>query len=186
MARVTSQQTRRFLLVTGDPLDPDSLPERVQLYDENGEPLSIPLGHRRVVSLTTADLDPAADTGKFETRKAGEGESGTWDMGVGVLLTRIVVDKPCRVRLYTQPAKRDADVDRDRFTDPMDYPEPAATPNHGCLSEFLLLTQLVLENIPADYLVSGGGEASIYYRIDNYDLTAGPVTVSLTIKDVEQ
>jgi hypothetical protein len=139
-----------------------------------------------VVTKTTASLAAAADTGKLSTRKPGGGESGNWDMGVGVLLTKIIVDKPCRVRLYTQPSKRDADVNRDRYTDPMDYGGLDAVPNHGCLAEFLLLTQLVLENIPADYVVSGGGEPTIYYRIDNFDLTAGPVTVSLTIKDVEQ
>jgi hypothetical protein len=172
--------------VTGEVVDPYDLPEKVELFSEEGESLNIPIGHRRETVLTTDSLDPAADTGKFDTREAGEGESGVWDMGVGVMLTRIVVDKPCRVRFYTQASKRDADVDRDRFTDPMDYPEPAATPNHGCLSEFLFLTFLVLENIPADYLVSAAGDSNIYYRIDNYDLTAGAVTVTLTIKDVEQ
>lgn len=187
MTRVTSQRTRQFLLVTGEPLDPDDLPERIQLYSETGDPLSIPIGHRRQAELITASLTAAVDTGKLETREAGGGESGAWDMGTGVLLTKIVVDKACRVRFYTSPTKQLADVDRDRFTDPMDYPDGKDTrPNHGCLAEFLLLTQLTLEDIPADYLYSGGGEATIYYRIDNYDLTDGAITVELTIKDVEQ
>lgn len=186
MTRVTSQRTRQFLLVTGEPLDPDNLPEKVQLYSDTGEPLSIPIGHRRTVSKTTAVLAPALDLGKIETRKPGGGESGVWDMGIGVMLTKIVVNQPCRVRLYTSASNRDADVDRDRFTDPKDYGGPDLNPDHGCLSEFLLLTFFSLENIPADYVVSAAGDSNIYYRIDNFDLSAGAVTVTLTIKDVEQ
>ena len=186
MPRVTSQKTRQALLVTGPALDPDLIPERLQLYDANGEALSIPIGHRRTTIITTEELSAADDTGKLETREAGGREADAWAMGVGVMLSRIQVDKACRVRFYTSSSKRDADADRDRFTDPMDYPEPAATPNHGCLAEFLLLTIGDLENIPADYLVSAAGDANIYYIIDNYDLTAGAVTVTLTIKDVEQ
>lgn len=186
MTRVTSQRTRQFLLVTGEPLDPENLPEKVQLYSETGEPLSIPLSHRRVVTKTTAVLAGAPDLGNIYNRKPGGGESGVWPMGVGVMLTKIEVTKPCRVRLYTSADKRDADVDRDRYTDPKDYGGTDAVPDHGCLSEFLLLTISSLENIPADYVVSAAGDADIYYRIDNFDLTAGAVTVSLTIKDVEQ
>jgi len=172
--------------VTGDPLDPDELPDRIQLFSTEGDPLSIPIGHRRDVSVTTDILGPAEDTGKLETREPGEGESGIWNVGAGVLLTKIQVSRAARVRLYTSAGKRDADVDRDRFTDPMDYPEPNLTPDHGCLAEFLFLSFLSMENIPSDYLFSAAADTNIYYRIDNYDLTAGPVTVTMTIKDVEQ
>lgn len=172
--------------MTGDPLDPDELPDRIQLFSTEGDPLSIPIGHRRVSEFTTDILGPAEDTGKVDTREPGEGESGVAGIGAGVLLTKIQVSRPARVRLYTSPAKRDADVDRDRFTDPMDYPEPNMTPDHGCLAEFLFISFTSMENIPADYLFSGGAETDLYYRVDNFDLTAGPVTVTLTIKDVEQ
>lgn len=172
--------------MTGEPLDPEDLPERIQLFSSEGDPLSIPIGHRRVAEFTTDILGPAEDTGKLETREPGEGESGTAAIGAGVLLTKIQVSRPARVRLYTSMSKRDADVDRDRFTDPMDYPEPNLTPDHGCLAEFLFLSFLSIENIPSDYLFTAAADADISYRVDNYDLTAGPVTVTLTIKDVEQ
>lgn len=186
MPRVTQQRTRQVLLVTGEPLDPYLLPEKLQVYSEEGEPLSIPIGHRREVTMATEPLAAATDTGKLSNRLAGGGESGEWEIGVGVLLTKIEVNRPCRVRFYTSPEKRDADVERDRFTDPMDYGGLNAVPDHGCLSEFLLLTIFSLESIPADYLFSGGGEELIYYNIENYDLTAGAVSVTLAIKDVEQ
>jgi len=186
MPRVTQQKTRQALLVTGATLDPAILPEKIEIYDDEGNALNIPKGARREVIITTASLDEAEDTGKLDTRAPGEGESGTAEVGVGVMLTKLTVNRASRVRFYTSEAKRDADILRDRFTDPMDYPETNATIDHGCLAEFLLLTTLSLDNIPADYLVGEPGTGDIYYRIDNFDLVAGAVTVTLTVKDVEQ
>lgn len=186
MTRVTQQRTRQALLVTGEPLDILELPERIQLFNELGQPLSIPIGLRREVELTTEELSAADDTGKLATREAGGRESGAWAMGIGVMMSAIAVSRPCRVRFYVDEASRDFDADRDRFTDPMDYPEVGLTPDHGCLSEFLFLSFLFMKSIPADYLVSGGGEPQIYYNIENYDLDDGPVIVNLTIKDIEQ
>jgi hypothetical protein len=48
-----------------------------------------------------------------------------------------------------------------------------------------MISPLTLDNIPADYLFSGVGDDDIYYRIENYDLTAGTVAVTLTVKDLE-
>lgn len=132
---------------------------------------------RRTTAKTTASLVAAADTGNVATRLAGGGESGTWVIGPGTLLTKIVATKACRVRLYTSTVKRTADISRDRFTDP--------TGDHGCLAEFLLISTLSMDNIPADYLASGNADSDIFYRIENYDITAGAVTVTLTVKDVE-
>jgi len=186
MPRVTQQKTRQALLVTGATLDPAILPEKIELFNEDGEALNIPKGARREVIIETEELTEADDTGKLETRAPGGGESGAAEIGVGTLLTKISVDRACRVRLYTSAAKRDADILRDRSADPMDYPEMGATIDHGCLAEFLLLTTLSLDNIPADYLVGDAGTGDVYYRIDNFDLVAGIVTVTLTVKDVEQ
>lgn len=187
MPRVTDQRTRQFLLVTGEELDPSELPEKIEIYDVDGTSLSIPRGGRRTVSVTTASLAEAEDTGRLASRLGGGGESGLLNLDAkGAILQYIEVDKPCRVRLYVSAAKRDADVDRDRFTDPTDRDGISTTPDHGCLSEFLLLTVLSLENIPADYLRTAVTDTLLYYRIENYDLSAGAVTVTLTIKDVEQ
>ena len=184
--RVTQQKTRQALLTVGVDLDPNELPEKLQLFNDLGEPLSIPIGHRRIVTFTTASLLAAEDTGDPETREPGGGESGSIELAAGVLLTHITVDKPARVRFYASAAYRDADELRLRTQDPKDYPERDAAIDHGCLSEFLLISVLDLENIPADYLASADGLSLIYYRVDNFDLTDGTVTVDLTIKDVEQ
>lgn len=190
--RITNKRIRQFLLTTGETVDPNTVPDTIQMYNSDGSPFNLDAvmalnSGRRNVVITTGSLTAAADTGKVSTRLAGGGSSGTVDLSVGALLTKIAVSKPSRVRLYTTAAHRDADIARNRFTDPMDFGGVGATPNHGCLTEFLLLTTLALENIPADYLYSAAaGDDNIYYRIDNYDLTAGPVTVTLTIKDVER
>lgn len=132
---------------------------------------------RRTTAKTTASLAGATDTGSVATRLAGGSEVGTWVIGPGTLLTKIATSKACRVRLYTSTTKRTADISRDRFTDP--------SGDHGCLAEFLLISTLSMDNIPADYLASGSGDSNIYYAIENYDITAGAVTVTLTVKDVE-
>ena len=185
MPRVRNQKTRQMLLVTGATLDPEELPEKLELYNADGEALNIPKGARREVIVTTSSLDAAEDTGKLDTRAPGEGESGVAEVGAGTMLTHISVNRAARVRFYTSAAKRDADELRDRFTDPMDFPETNLSIDHGCLAEFLLLTTLSLDNIPADYL-QGDPSGDVYYRIDNFDLVADVVTVTLTVKDVEQ
>jgi hypothetical protein len=132
---------------------------------------------RRTAAKTTGSLAAATDTGDPTTRLAGGGESGVWTLGIGVLLMKITVDRASRIRLYTTAAKRDADISRTRFIDP--------TGDHGCVSEFLLISILSMDNIPADYVFSGAGDTSIYYRIENYSLSAGSVTATVTVKDVE-
>lgn len=186
MPRVTQQKTRQALLVVGDPSDSNLLPEKLELFDEFGNALSIPFGHRRDLSFATAVLDAAADTRLVRTRKPGEGESGDIEINAGVMLTHIAVSQSARVRFYTSADKRDADVLRNRYTDPMDYPVKGMNTDHGCLSEFLLITTLEMDNIPADYLHSEDGGKDIYWRVDNFDLEDGAITVDITIKDVEQ
>lgn len=189
--RITNKRIRQFLLTTGDPIDPDTLPDTVQLYAEDGTPFNLPAvmalnTARRVLTITTAALTAAANTGLLSTRRRGGGESGAVDIAVAAVLLRIAVDRPCRVRFYTTAAKRDADLLRDRYTDPRDVGGRGMNEDHGCLSEFLLLTTLAMDNIPPDYLYSEvPGASTIYYRIDNYDLAAGPVNVTLTVKDIE-
>jgi hypothetical protein len=186
MPRITSQKTRQVLLVTGTSLDPNELPEKLEIYNSEGDPLSIPRGGRRIVPKVTSVLAAAVDTGKLITRAPGGGESGSIDFdSMGMLLTGISVSQACRVRLYDSAAHRDADVLRDRYTDPVDRGGLGATPNHGCLTEFLLLTTLSLVNVPADYLQVATGDTQLYYRIDNFDLAAGAITVNFTVRDVE-
>jgi len=187
MPRVTDQRTRQFLLVTGEEVDPSELPEKIEIYDIDGAALSIPRGGRRTLTIVTEVLDEAIDTGRISSRLPGGQESGVLNLDAhAVMFTHIVVDKPCRLRLYTVAAKRDADIDRDRETDPMDRDGLNTVPDHGCISEFICITTMELENIPADYLRTADlTNTLIYYQIDNYDLTSGAVTVQLTVKDME-
>lgn len=187
MPRVTQQRTRQFLLSTGTEVDPAELPEKLEIFDSDGISLSIPRGGRRTISVVTASLAAAVDTGRLDTRAAGGGESGVLDMDAkAALLMKIATNKPCRIRVYTTAAQRTADLARDRYTDPMDLGGLGQAPNHGCLTEFLLLTTLSVINIPADLLQEATGDTVLYYRIENFDLSAGAVTVTFTIKDVEQ
>jgi hypothetical protein len=39
--RVTQQRTRQMLLVLGNPLDPDLLPEQLELFDVDGNPIDL-------------------------------------------------------------------------------------------------------------------------------------------------
>lgn len=183
--RVTSQKTRQFLLVTGDPLDPDELPEKLQLFDEDGLAISFGGSIRRDIVKSTGVLSAAADTGKLDTRLHGGQDSDAMDISKGFLLMKAVANRPCRIRFYTTSAHRDADLARDRFTDPMDFGGPNAVPNHGVTSELLLLSSLTQDVTPAHYIWAEDGTSTIYYTIDNYDLAAGVVTLTLTIKDVE-
>lgn len=188
MTRVESQKTRQFLLTTGDPLDPNELPERVQLFNEEGNPLDIPRGSRRTLDpIVTAALAAAVDTGNLNTRLAGGGESGSLTLAPGFFLLKAVVNRRCRIRFYTSAAKRDADVARDRFTDPMNRGGVNAVPDHGCTSELLIMDASYTQEVTPPHLIySGDGGATVYYRIDSYSTTAGTVSVTLTIKDVEQ
>lgn len=55
MPRVTSQKTRQMLLVTGDPLDANELPEKVQLYRCALQNLCLPHARRLRASEASDD-----------------------------------------------------------------------------------------------------------------------------------
>lgn len=101
MPRITSQKTRQMLLVSGDPLNPDELPEKVQLFNDQGEPLMIGLqGVRSTVSHTTFSL------------LTGQTEVGGFVVFPGWRCIQLKTSRPARVRLYPTAAKRDADLSR--------------------------------------------------------------------------
>lgn len=188
MPRITSQKTRQFLLVTGDPLDPDELPEKMQLFDADGHSIADNFGGtaRRDLVIDTGVLAAAVDTGNINDRQGGGGISGQVDIGKGVMLLRAVTNRPCRLRFYTTAAHRDDDITRDRFTDPNNFGNvPNSRPNHGNTSELLLLSSLTQDVTPAHYIWPGDSGNTVYFRIANYDIAAGAVALTLTIKDVE-
>lgn len=133
------------------------------------------------VPLVTANLAPAA------------GQSGLLTIGAGYRVLRVFSDRICRIRFYSTPAKRDADIARPLTTEPPDYPAPAASPNHGCmLEENLVAANLSAGSYVQDFapnVVGSSGEVprsnDIAYRIDNTDIAAHVINLTFTIQSLE-
>ena len=89
-------------------------------------------------------------------------------------LLQITTNYPCRVRLYTSTAKRDADITRPIGTDP--------TGNHGLLFEFISSTELLSADLSP--LVDGFADtAAIPYSLTN--LSGATQTISVTLNHVK-
>jgi hypothetical protein len=101
LPRITSQKLRKMILTKEDPLVPGELPEKLALFNEEGEPLMIGLqGVRASFDHTTSAL------------AEGAMEAGTITAFPGWRVIRLETNRPARVRLYPTSAQRDADVDR--------------------------------------------------------------------------
>ena len=162
MTRVSSQKIRQAVLVTGDPLDPNTLPEKIQLFNELGEPLMLGGGFARHDEVdTTGLLIPNAT------------ESRTIELYPSVRLYKIATNRPARVRMYPTAAMRDADLPRGIGTAPKG--------NHGRLLEVVTDTPDLLELIlsPAvDVTSIDAFNSNFYVSVTNMDLVAGPVVVT--------
>lgn len=89
-------------------------------------------------------------------------------------LLHITTSHPCRVRLYTSTAKRDADLTRPIGTDPEG--------NHGLMFEFISTTELLSADLSP--LVDGFSDsATIPYSITN--LSNEIQTISVTLNHVK-
>lgn len=128
MPRVHSQKVRQAVLVTGDPVEPNELPEKLQLFNELGEPLMLGGGFARHEQTdTTAVL------------VGGATESRTLTLYPSVRLFKMGTNRPARVRMYPTAAMRDADLYRPIGQKP--------SGNHGRLLEVVTgagLLELVL------------------------------------------
>lgn len=161
MARVTQQRTRQALLVTGDPLDPFLVPEKLQLFNELGEPLMLGGGFARHELIdNTAVL------------VSGAVEQGVVELYPSVRLYKIITNRPARVRLYPTAAMRDADISRSVGIKP--------TGNHGRLLEVVTtisLLELILS--PAVDITSVDPFSSDFYTsVTNRDTVSGAVAVT--------
>lgn len=161
MARVSSQKTRQMILVTGDPVDPNALPEKLQLFNELGEPLMLGGGFaRREQEEVTGLLDQ------------GEVETSTVVFYPSVRLFRIATNRPARVRLYPTAALRDADLAR-----PLGVKPPT---NSGRLLEVVTafgLLDLILS--PAVDITSVDAfNAEFFASVTNLDSVSGGVAVT--------
>lgn len=161
MTRVSSQKVRQAVLVTGDPLDPNTLPEKIMLFNELGEPLMLGGGFaRHDQEDVTGLLPPDAK------------ETSTVTLYPSVRLYKISTNRPARVRMYPTADMRDADLFRPIGTTPRG--------NHGRLLEVVTATDL-LELIlsPAVDITSVDAfNSDFYVSVTNLDLVAGPVVVT--------
>jgi len=162
MARVTQQRTRQMLLTSGDPQDPNLLPEKLQLFNELGEPLMIGGGFstRVIKTENTAVLN------------AGSTETDTLELYPSVRLYKIATNRPARVRLYPTSATRDADITRSIGIKPQG--------NHGRLLEvvtYVGLLELILS--PAvDMTSQDAFDSNFYSTVTNLGLTANSISVT--------
>lgn len=161
MARVTSQKTRQAVLVTGDPLEVGILPEKLQLFNELGQPLMI-----------------GVDAGRFETENSvgpilpGAVELDTVELYPSVRLYKIATDRPARVRLYPTESFRLSDISRSIGTRPRG--------NNGRLLEVVTTSEMLeLTLSPVVDLVSNDPDSSIFYAtITNLDSVEGDVVIT--------
>lgn len=161
MTRVMSQKVRQAVLTTGDPLDPNELPEKLQLFNEIGEPLMLGGGFARHELVdTTAVL------------AGGQIESRDLELNPSVRLFKIGTNVPARVRMYPTAAMRDADLYRPIGQKP--------SGNHGRLLEVvttLEISELVLS--PAVDATSIDAFDPIFY-VSVTNLGDAPTAVAVT------
>lgn len=162
MTRVSSQKTRQALLVTGDPLDADILPERLELFNEAGEPLMLGGGYSRheQEEVSAGLIAPSAT------------ELDVFTASPGLRLYRIVTNRPARVRAYPTEEFRDADLSRPIGTKPHG--------NHGRLLEVVTTPDMLdLTLSPAvDFQSKEAFFSDYYVSITNLDSVAGAVVTT--------
>lgn len=163
MPRIESQKTRQMLLVAGDPLSPAELPEKLELYNEEGEPLMIGLqGVRASFAHTTSVL------------VAGVTESGVVTAFPGWRVIRLATNRPARVRLYPTIAQRDADLNRSIGIKPR--------VNSGRLLEVVTYAGALTwdMNPTVDLAAEDSNDPTFFSSVTNLDSVTGPVVTTYT------
>lgn len=161
--RVTSQKTRQMLLVSGAPLDANELPEKLQLFNEEGEPLIIGLqGVRAEFDHITSAL------------AAGVTESGAVTAFPGWRVIQLETNRPARIRLYPTIAQRDADLSRGIGVKPM--------PNAGRLLEVVTYAGALkwYMNPTVDLAAAEKEDPTFFSAVTNLDSVVGPVVTTYT------
>lgn len=161
MTRIESHKIRQAVLTLGDPLDPNMLPEELQLFDEQGNPLMI-----------------GTDAGRFEAENsAGIIASSAqvadlFTASPSIRLYKVATNRPARVRVYPSSEFRSADAGRPIGTKPRG--------NNGRLLEVVTTpTMLELTLSPVVDLVSKEVDTPEFYTtITNLDSVAGEVVIT--------
>jgi len=114
---------------------------------------------RQTAALATSSLAPGAT------------DVGTIAFAPGFRLYRFTSDQPCRARLYTTAAKRDADLSRPVGTDP--------TGDHGLLLEFVATPGLLTADLSP--MVDGfDGKATPDGVVHSAVTNTGPGSAAIT------
>lgn len=143
-------------------------------------------GHARLTIVNTAAAGDAQAGVRSDAQHttaalpANAGESSTIAMGKTFTLLAIATSAPARVRLYTTPDKRDADVARPATQTPVG--------DHGLIAEFItaagqLSWQLSPATIGADLKNIPDGTAAL--RVDNRGPAGTAITVTATHVPIE-
>lgn len=161
MPRVTSQKTRQAVLVSGEPLDPNDLPEKLQLFNELGEPIMLGGGFARRQQTESTDV-----------LEQGEIEVQTLTFYPSIRAFKIETNRPARVRVYTTAAQRNADLNRGVGVKPFG--------NHGRLLEVVTTDGLLeLTLTPAVDMTSVDAfDEDFYASVTNLDGDSGAVDVT--------
>lgn len=159
--RVSSQKIRQALLVTGDPLDPNELPEKIQLFNELGEPLMLGGGFARHDGSDTSGLLNPSQT---EARQV--------TLYPSVRIYKLATNRPARVRLYPNEAMRLADVQRGIGVKPVG--------NHGRLLEVVTTASMreIIMSPAVDITSMDAFDSTFYVSVTNLDAVPGPVVVT--------
>lgn len=161
MTRVRSQKVRQAVLVTGDPVDADTLPEKIELFNEAGEPLLLGVGSSRVVEEVASGFIASNGT-QFDTFPAHP----------GIRLWKIATNRPARVRVYPTEEYRTADVDRPVGTRPQ--------PDSGRLLEVVTTPDLLELTLSPAVDMHSKEEFfdDFYVTVQNRDSVAGAVVTT--------
>lgn len=161
MTRITQQRTRQAVLVTGDPLDPNTIPEKLQLFNELGEPLMLGGGYSRHVKEDTSVL-----------LEQGMTDKSSLEIYPSVRFWKISTNRPARVRLYPNADMRDADLYRSIGHKP--------SGNHGRLLEVVTTPYLLELNLSptVDVTSLDAFDGTFFTSVTNLDTVSRAVVVT--------
>lgn len=167
MPRITNRKIRQAVLTVGDPLDPAVLPEEIQFFNEDGDPLILGAYPRETREYVTASL--------------ADGEVGLGLFGVykGWRALYAETDIPARVRIYPSAAQRLADLDRRIGQTPLG--------DHGLLFELVTTAADLTYTLSPkpDFATDDISSNNYYMAVTNLSGDPGAVTVTFNLVRTE-
>jgi hypothetical protein len=165
--RITSHKTRSALLTMGPVIDnPEDLPDRLQLYDDAGNPLSLGGFPRENRIFATPVIE------HLETHHS------VFVVWPGWRALMVQTDIPARIRLYASEEQRAADAERKIGRDPVG--------DHGLLFELISTPQQLSYSLsPKVDFATDDGSSNYYAAVTNRSLEPGAVTTTFNLVRTE-